>query len=167
MCISPFILTAISTGFQIISAISQGNQQAEMYDYQARQAEADGQANRELAEVRADKVRKAGKAQQSQARAALAASGVEVGAGTPVKIVQDIGRDAEADARQELLYGERVASRDQADANAYGMASDNARSSGYMRAGGSLLSAAPALRKGWIGAKQPSYPQGNNPDEWY
>lgn len=167
MCISAGLMMAISTGFQVISAISQGNQQAEQADWQSRQAAADAQASREAGEVRADKVRKAGRAQQSQARAALAASGVEVGAGTPVKIVQDITRNAESDAQSELLSGIYGGKRLDSEAAGLQIAGDNARTAGYMRAGGSLLSAgASVMNKGWVGVKQPTYPQGNNPDEW-
>lgn len=164
MCISAGMMMAISTGFQVFSAISQGNQRADQLDWQARQAGADAQAEREAGEVRADKTRKAGRAQQSQARAALAASGVEVGAGTPVKIVQQIARDAEGDAQSELLSGQDKARRLDSEAAGTSIAAGNARTSGYMKAGGSLLAAAPTLAKGWTGMK--SYPRGNNPDEW-
>lgn len=165
MCISPLLLTAISTGFQVISAISQGQQQSDQAEWQSRQAAADAQASREAGEVRAEKVRKAGKATQSQARAALAGSGVEVGAGTPVKIVQDIGRNAESDAQSELLSGLNRGARLDSESAGLNIAASNARTGGYMRAGGSLLAAgSTAANKGWIGVK--SYPQGNNPDEW-
>lgn len=163
MCISASMMMMISTGFQVFSAISQGRQQGDQADWQAKQAEADAQASREAGEVRADKVRKAGKLTQSKARTALAGSGVQVGAGTAVKIAQDIYQNAESDAQSELLsgiYGGQVK-----DSEAAGMriAGDNARTAGYMRAGGSLLSAGSSLAKGWTGVK---YPQGNNPDEW-
>lgn len=171
------MMMAISTGFQVISAISQGNQkqqqyeaQAQQLDYQNRQAAADAQAEREAGQVRADKVRKAGKLTQSKARAALAASGVAVGAGTPVKIAQEIFQNAESDAQQELLSGNYAGARGDATATGYAISAansrtsgENARTNGYLRAGGSLLSAGSSLASGWTGVK---YPQGNNPDEW-
>lgn len=102
MCMTMMIL---ATAAQAIGAIRQGNQQAAQAEWQSKQAEADARASREAGEVRAEKVRKAGNVQKSQATAALAASGVEVGAGTPVRIAQEITRDAEADAQAELLTG--------------------------------------------------------------
>lgn len=154
MCISAAMMMAISTGMQVVSAIQQGNQQGAMNDYQARQGQADAQAEHEAGEVRADKVRKAGKAQQSEARASLAASGVEVGAGTAVKIVQDIGRNAEEDAQQQLLQGLRTAARLDSEAQASTIAGSNARTSGYMRAGGALFEG--AIKSGWPSVRQPS-----------
>lgn len=152
MCISASMLMAIQTGFQVISAISQGDQQAQQYEWQSRQAAADAQAEREMGEVRAEKVRKAGRRQQSEARAALAASGVETGAGTPVKIVQEITRNAEADAQQELLSGNYRGQRMDAEAAGLKISGSNARTSGYMRAGGSLLANGDGLLKGWKAA---------------
>lgn len=151
MCISATMMMAISTGFQVISAISQGQQQSDQADWQSRQAAADAQASREAGEVRAEKVRKAGKATQSQARAALAASGVEVGAGTPVKIVQDIGRNAEGDAQSELLSALNRGARLDSESAGLNVAASNARTGSYMRAGGSLLNAAasPVAQDGW------------------
>lgn len=149
MCISASMLMAIQTGVQVISAISQGDQQAQQYEWQARQAAADAQAEREMGEVRADKVRKAGRRQQSEARAALAASGVETGSGTPIKIDQEIVRNAEADAQQELLSGNYRGQRMSAEAAGLSISGSNARTSGYMRAAGSLLNNADGLLKGW------------------
>jgi hypothetical protein len=161
MCIS-----AIFAAFSAVAAISQGQQKSDMYEYQARQAEADARAEGELAEVRADKIRKAGRYQQSAARAALAAGGVEVGSGTPVRIVQQIGQDAESDAQQELLYGKRAAGRLQVSANVYDMAADQAETAGYVRAGGSLLAAGSSFGKGWITSKTVNT-DSHNPDEWF
>lgn len=158
MCISATMMMAISTGFQVISAISQGQQQSDQAEYQSRQAAADAQASREAGEVRADKVRKAGKATQSAARAALAGSGVEVGAGTPVKIVQDIGRNAESDAQSELLSGIYGGQRLDSESVGYKIAGDNARTNSYMRAGGSLLSGAASIKDNWIKAEQAPAP---------
>lgn len=159
MCISASMMMMISTGFQVISALSQGQQQSDQAEWQSRQAAADAQAEREAGEVRAEKVRKAGRATQSQARAALAASGVEVGAGTAVKIVQDIGRNAEGDAQSELLSGLNRGARLDSESAGYNIAASNARTSSYMRAGGSLLSAgASAANSGWIRAEQAPAP---------
>lgn len=149
MCISATMMTAISTGFQVLSAISQGQQQSDQAEWQSRQSAADAQAEREAGDIRAEKVRKAGRAQQSEARAALAARGVETGAGTPVKITQQIIRDADADAQQELLSGNYKGQRLDQESQAYKISASNARTSGYLRAGGSLLAGGAEISKGW------------------
>lgn len=84
---------------------------ARRMDLQAEQAAADAVAEREAGEVMASKLRKAGRSQQSEAKAALAASGVEVTAGTPIRISEQIARNVETDALNEILYGERKGKR--------------------------------------------------------
>jgi hypothetical protein len=153
MCLDPMTMAMV---FQAVQSISQGNQQGAMLDYQAQQAEADAQASREQGQVNAEKVRKAGKYQQSEARAALAASGVETGAGTPVKIAQQILANSEKDAQQQLISGNRQAANLQSEANASKIAASNARTDGYMRAGGSLLQGGANIASGWKAGVQQS-----------
>lgn len=186
MCTGMEIFTIAATAFQAVSSMSQGSQKQDYYDaqaqererqaaveqrnaeFQAQQAEADASAERGAATVRADKVRKQGRQQQSEARAALAAAGVEVGAGTPVAIASTIGRNAEEDALNEIMFGARKADRlDQnaavtrqygADAVAAGSASadlsrragDNAAREGVTSAFGSVLSSGMKLGDNWL-----------------
>jgi hypothetical protein len=157
------VLAIAATAFSTINQISQGNQQKQYYDYQAAQAEADAQAARELGEVQAEKMRKAGMSQQSEAKAALAASGVEVTAGTPLKIYQEIDRRAEEDAHQAILAGARQGNRYDSEARLSRMAGKNARSSGYMRAGSVLASGGLQIAKGWRGVQDPAPVEDRNP----
>lgn len=71
------------------------------------QAEADAAAAQGQAEVEAAKIRKAAKAQRSAAVAALAASGVDVAAGTAEQIQTDISQRGEEDALTMILGGGR------------------------------------------------------------
>jgi len=162
------MLSMISTAVSVISSLSQASQKQDYYDYQAEQARADAQAEREAADVRAEKIRKLGTKQQSEAKAALAGAGVEVGAGTPVRIAQQIQKNAEEDAQNESLYGQRKGQRLEADAQGYKIAGDNAMDAGMLRAGGSLLTG--WQKSGWKlsskAVKDDNYPRGNNPDEW-
>jgi len=137
MCMSA--LSIFSTAVSVFSSLSQASQKQDYYDYQADQARADAQAEREAADVRADKIRKMGTKQQSEAKAALAGAGVEVGAGTPVRIAQQIQKNAEEDAQNESLYGQRKGQIKESEAQSYQIAGENAMNEGYMRAGGSLL----------------------------
>ena len=96
MCISAMTLFQIAgTVLSAVGQLSRGQQQQDWGEWQAEQARADAQAAREEGEVRSERIRRLGRRQQSEARAALAASGVETGAGTAVVIDRQIGRDAE------------------------------------------------------------------------
>lgn len=135
-----FWLMAASTAVSAVSAIQQGKQEEKFAEFQAEQANADAQAEREAGQVRGDKIRKAGKYQQAEAAAALAASGVEVGAGTPIKIDQQIGRNVEQDALNEILFGTRTGTRLDQQAQGSRASGQNAASRGVQKAVGSVLS---------------------------
>lgn len=139
MCTGMEIFSLISGGMQMASQISQANQARDMGNYQAAQAEADAQAEREVARVNAEKIRKASKSQQSAARSALAASGVVADAGTALMIQGDIAQSGEGDALSELLTGKRRSNRLEAEGAGARIAGKNAQQQGYMGAAGSLL----------------------------
>ena len=153
MCTGIEMFQVAATAFSAISSIQQGKEAQRAHDFQAAQAQADAQAEREYGQLRAEKVRKAGKAQQSEARAALAASGLEVGAGTPLLIEQTIGRNAEESAMQEILYGSRKGARLDQEAQAERAAGERARAGGYRGAAGSVLrGGATLIGPGWKSA---------------
>lgn len=112
-------------------------------------AEEDAALEREAAGKRAERIRRAGGSQQSEARAALAASGVEVTAGTPVRIESEIGRRAEEDAMEELLFGERSGSRLEDEAALRRRAGKNAEREGLLSATGSVLSGGGRVLEGF------------------
>lgn len=143
-------LMAGATAFSAVSSITRGQEEKNYRDYQAAQASADAQAEREYGVIQAAKTRRAGRAQQSEARAALSASGVEVGAGTPVLIQQEIDRRAEEDALQQILYGTRKGARLDQEAQGMRIAGDRARSGGYRGAVGSILGGGAEIADGWI-----------------
>nr|WP_260627412.1 hypothetical protein [Serratia sp. PL2] len=118
-------------------------------NYQAEQADADAQAARSAAKVQAQKIRDAGKQQAAQANASLAASGVETGEGTALRITSGITGDAEQDAYTTILNGMNTGARYNAQAQADRLSGRNAATSGYINAGSSLLSAAGTGYSGW------------------
>ena len=149
-------LMIASMAVSAMQSIQKGEQEQDYRNFQADQAEADAQAEREAGEVRASKVRKLGKSTQSEAVASLAASGVEVTAGTPVKIQQQITRNAEEDALNEILYGERKGRRLEQTAASERAAGSRASSAGYMGAFGSVLSGGAKLTgPGWKTVSNP------------
>jgi hypothetical protein len=86
---------------------------------------------------------------QLQANAALAASGVDTGEGTALRIQSGIVGDAEQDAYQTILNGTNQSARLNAQASADRISGRNASTSGYISAGSSLLSAGGTAYNGW------------------
>lgn len=138
-------------------AVYSGQQQKKMSNYQAAQAEADAEASQKAARVEADRIRKAGARQAAAANAAMAASGVETGEGTALRITSGITEDAEQDAYQTILNGANSASRLQAQAQADRITGSNAATAGNISAGSSLLSAGGTAYDGWKKAKTGGY----------
>ena len=147
--------SVVSAGTQI----SQGNQARKMGDFQQRQAQADAQAEREAGVVLANQRRKQGERAQSAARASMAGSGVDTGSGTPVRLEAEIVRNAEEEALNEILYGNRKGARLEQEGEIAQLAGKNRQTSGYMGAAGSLLSGGAQLARGWrAGAQQKPAP---------
>lgn len=171
MCVSLAAMSAFelfqigATAFSAISQISQGQQQQQYHEFQAAQAAADAQAEREAGQVRAQKTRRAGRYQQSEARASLAASGVEIGAGTPMLIETEIDRRTEADALQDILLGSRRGSRLDQESQLQDRAGGNALAAGYAGGFRSVLAGgAEMIKPGWRRApvenRYPDLPDG-------
>lgn len=139
MCSGVELLAAASALMQGFSTLQQGRQAQKMANYEAKQAEANAAAERGAAAVRADKIRKMGRMQRSSARAALAASGANVGEGTALVIDQQIGRDAEEDALTEIMTGGRRADALNTQAELSRISGRNARSASYLGAAGSAF----------------------------
>lgn len=138
----------------VLGSVQQGNQQAAQANYQADQARADAQAEKGAAQVQAEKIRKAGRQQQAQARTSLAASGVDVNEGTSTIINQSIGANAEEDALTAILNGTNRANRLNAQADAYDISGSNAKTSSYINATSSVLASGYKIASGWKTAAQ-------------
>lgn len=151
MCtgLEPVALTAAASVLAAGGAIYSGQQQKKMSNYQAAQAEADAEAARSAARVEADRIRKAGRAQAAQANASLAASGVDTGEGTALRIQSNIVGDAEQDAYQTILNGTNQSARLNAQASADRISGRNASTAGYIDAGSTLLEGGAKAYNGW------------------
>lgn len=161
MCTGLEIALIAGTAVSAVGAISQGQQAKKMGQFQQEQAAADAQAEREAGQVRADKLRKMGRLQKSEARAALSKSGVVADAGSALEIQSDITMRSEEDALSEILTGTRRSSRLNQEGELSSRAGDNAYTAGILGAGKSVLSGAAsyqALKQpGWK-AQQPPAP---------
>ncbi|QWE95657.1 hypothetical protein [Cupriavidus sp. EM10] len=138
--------SALAAGAAIYGGVQQKNQaeaQAELTRRQAAQEQ-------DAAVAQAGKIRKAARQQQAEATSQLAASGVSVGDGTPIRISQEIYKTSEQDAYQTILSGNRTATAGQAQAGLLNQAGDSALTGGILSGTGSLLSgAASAYKAGW------------------
>ena len=152
MC-DPITMTVVAVGSTLLGAYGQiqaGKQEQAWANYQAKQSEADANAERGAARVEAERIRKAGKRAQAEADAALAASGVDVsGEGTPVKINQEIKKNAEQDALLTIVGGNDRAKRLEADATASRIRGSQAASASRINAAGTLLGGAYDAASGW------------------
>lgn len=157
MCTGIEVALVASSVLAAGGAVAAGQQQKKMANYQANQAEADAEASRAAAKVEAERIRKAGREQASQANAALAGSGVETGAGTALRITSDITGDAEQDAYQTILNGTNQGARLSSQAQADRISGRNSATSGYINAGSSLLAAGGTSYSGWKKAKEGNY----------
>lgn len=143
------IFMAAAAAVSTIGALQQGQQQKDYANYQAAQAKADAKAERDAAEIHADKIRKAARLQAGQARAAIAGSGVDVGEGTPVDINSSIYGNAEEDAWSTILTGKSKANQLNAQAEGFRISGKNAQTASYFSAASSALSAGSQIAKGW------------------
>jgi hypothetical protein len=141
--------TTVSAG----AAIYSGAQQKSAAKAQANQVNADAEAAAGQAQVEAQRIRDATKKQQSASIAALAASGVDVGAGTAEQITTDIGQKGEQDALTTILNGRNGVSRAAANADALRISGSNAQTAGYLNATSSVLNGASVVGSKWAGIK--------------
>lgn len=144
--VAALAIGAVSAG----AAIYAGQQQKATAETNAELTRRQAAQEQDAAVAQAEKIRKAGRQQQAEATANLAASGVSVGSGTPVRISNEIYKNSEQDAYQTILSGNRVYAAGQAQAGLLDAAGSAAATTGYLNAGTSLLSAAgKTFKPGW------------------
>lgn len=130
-----------------VATVYNAEKQEDIAENNAELTRRQGNQEADAAMAQAEKIRRAGAAQAAQANAAMAASGVSIGEGTPILINESIYKDSESDAYSTLLTGAR---RKQSAEDQAGMLINEgnvAKTSGYMNAGASLLSAAGSYGK--------------------
>lgn len=131
-------LALIAAGTAAAGTLYSGMQQHEAANTNAELARRQGEADKDAAVAQAERIRKATQRQVGEANAALAASGVSIGEGTPVRINEEIYKSGEDDAYSVLLTGTRRQRNASAEASIM-------RSQGSAALTGSLLSAGATL----------------------
>lgn len=148
MGVDPITLTLIAaTVMTAGSQVYNGVKQNQIAETNAELSRRQGNQEQDAAIAQAEKIRRAGKATAGQATAAAAASGVSIGDGTPVRINEQIYNDSENDAYSTLLTGSRR--KQSADDQAGVLINEGraARTSGYLNAGATVLSAGSSYGK--------------------
>lgn len=152
MCTGIEIALFIGAGLAASQQIVAGEEQKGDAKVQANQMDLDAQAELDAANERADLIRKAGAKTRSNARAAYAAAGVDVGVGSPVLIDEEVATDVESDAWSEVLTGNSQARRMRSQADQIRRGGKAAADTGYQRAFGTVLGAAgTAYKTSWSG----------------
>ena len=145
------VASAVASGY---SQYQQGQSQKKWGDYQANQAQADANAERSLAEVEAGRIREAARKQRGGAKAALAASGIDVNEGISSKIDKEIVAGGEHDAMLAIFGGVDAQKRGYAQASALRSQGRQAATAGRIGLGTSLLGAASSgyssYKSGWF-----------------
>jgi hypothetical protein len=141
MGLSVVAMMAISTAVSAAGAIYAGSQTAQAADDNAELARRQGAQEKDAAVAQAEKIRKAARAQAGAANASLAASGVAIGDGTPVRINEQIYKDSEDDAYSTLLTGTRRQNSANDQAGIMNSQGNAAMVGGLINAGTSVLSA--------------------------
>ncbi|TWC18118.1 hypothetical protein FBY06_11543 [Pseudomonas sp. SJZ085] len=140
---------AAATAYSVYSTQQSGKQAQLNANAQSEQAKLDADNAASAAVVQADRIRRLARNQASEANAALAASGVEVGAGTAININEEIIGNAEEDAALTIFNGRNQQSRLYNDASNYTLAGQQARSAANSQSIGTVLSAGAQTGMSW------------------
>lgn len=103
-------LAAVSAGATIVGAQQQARAIEQQAEATGRSLATQAGQEQDAANAEAEKIRKAARAAQGDAIAAVSASGVSAMDGSPLRIVEKIGRDGELDALNAIITGNRRAS---------------------------------------------------------
>ena len=137
-------LTIIGSGLQAISTIQQGQAQARSAKFNAAIAEQNAVLARQTAAADAEKRRRELARATGRTRARFGTAGLTV-EGSPLETLGDLTAEGELSARNALFDGEIEARRFQSQSSLLRSQARDARTSGFLRAGTSLLFAGARL----------------------
>ena len=142
----------VAAGVSAGSSVLSGFQQRKMNRYQANQTEADANAEKGAAIVRAENIRKITQQQAASARASIAASGAGLNSETASLINKDIIKRGESDALVGIDDAKDVASRLRATASSLRTAGNQALVGGIANAATTTLGTYAGYKSGWYGS---------------
>lgn len=140
---------AAATVYSVYTTQQSGKQAQMNADAQSDQSKLDADTAASAAVVQADRIRRLARNQASEANAALAGSGVQVGEGTAININEEIIGNAEEDAALTIFNGRNQGARLNTDAANYTLAGQQARSNANSQSIGTVLSAGAQAGMAW------------------
>lgn len=141
--------SVVGTAVSVYSQMEQADQADKIANQQANQAREDAQFAASEAQVQARQIRKAADKQRSEARGALAASGVVVGVGTAEQIDEEIQAGGEEDALMAIYDGTNRARAINQGGEITASRSRNAATASRYGAATSALQGGSTLARGW------------------
>ena len=142
-------LTAVGTAVSVYGQMEQADQAKDAAKLQEQQGIEDAAYANSEARLQARAIRKAGDKQRSEARAALAGSGVVVGEGTAEQIETQIATNSEEDALMAIYDGSNQARAIKQGGALAANRSRNAASAAQIGAFSSALQGGATLARGW------------------
>lgn len=149
--ISSFASTAVG----VASSISQGQKEKDWADYNAKVMENEAIIARQEAARDAETRRKEGMRLLGSQRAAFAKSGVELGSGSPLDLLEETAAENELAVKTIKYAGEQQARRAISAATAERLKGDAKQTGSYWSAGSTLLTG--GLRTAGYGAQTNKY----------
>lgn len=140
---------AAATVYSVYTTQQSGKQSQLNADSQSEQAQNDADAAASAANVQADRIRRLARNQASEANAALAGAGVEVGEGTAININEEIIGNAEEDAVLTIFNGQNQKARGYVDSSNYALAGKQARGAANSQSISTVLSAGAQAGMNW------------------
>lgn len=152
MCdpVTATVMLVAATGVSVMGQMQQAQAAKDAANAQAQAIGVQTGIQMDAAKAQAERVRKLGRAQRGEANAALAASGVKLGEGTPLEINKSIIQNSEQDALSSILNGKRIGDAGAAEMAATRKAGQAAYTNGMYGAASTALSAGGTYaRGGW------------------
>lgn len=147
--IAVYAAVTAATAYSAYSTVQSGKQANLNAEAQSEQAQVDADSAASAAIVQADRIRRLARNQASQANASLAASSVEVGAGTALNINEEITGNAEEDAALTIFNGQQQKQRGYVDASNVALGGKQSQAAANSQAFGTVLSAGAQAGLAW------------------
>lgn len=141
MCTGVEIGLLLAAAVGTVATVAQGEATADAANAQAQQSLNEGAYRDDAAKAQAERIRRAGRAQRGEAKAALAASGAKLGEGTPLEIEKTIAERSEEDALSAILSGNRAQRSAREESDLFVKRGESARTSSYASAASTALGA--------------------------
>lgn len=133
------LLTTISTGISVVGTLAEASATADQADFQAATQRQQAIREREVSAQEEEDFRRDQSRRLASRRAALGASGIDPSSGTSLLAAKDFAAEAELQALRIRSGGATTATRLEQQSALSSAAGDSARTTGFIRAGSSLL----------------------------